>query len=144
MHGDRRQPRRVIVDFMKRGMAGGAYRGPVAHSRQRRTLRLVQVLMVLVAAGLLLFAGYGLGKKVGYDDGRRSGELGAPAQTSTGEVVVPAGLALLFLAGAFYLQAQGGLRMPSPARLDELAGRAEQVAVERAEKEAESQSSPVS
>jgi hypothetical protein len=95
--------------------------------------------MVLVAAGLLLFAGYGMGKKDGYSDGRRSGELGGPEQTSTGEVVVPAGLALLFLAGAFYLQAQGGLRMPSPARLDELAGRAEQVALEKAEEVAETQ-----
>ena len=36
---------------MKRQMAGGAHRGPVAPNRQRRTIRFVQLLLVLAAAG---------------------------------------------------------------------------------------------
>ena len=114
-------------------MVGGAHRGPVAHSRQRRTLRLVQGLLVLIAAGLLLFAGYGLGKSAGYDEGRRAEEIGAPAEPSFAAVAVPALLGLGALGGALYLQGQGGIRMPTPARLDELAGRAEQVAIEKAQ-----------
>ena len=112
-------------------MVGGAHRGPVAHSRQRRTLRLVQGLLVLIAAGLLLFAGYGLGKSAGYDEGRRAGDIGGPEEPSLAAVIVPALLALGALTGALYLQGQGGIRMPTPARLDELAGRAEQVAIEK-------------
>lgn len=96
----------------------------------------MQVLLVLVAAGLLVFAGFGWGKRTGYDEGRRAGDLGGPARTSLGEVVVPAALALAFLGGAFLLQGRGGLRMPSPARLEELARRAEQAAVDRAERAA--------
>jgi hypothetical protein len=121
---------------MKRAMVGGAHRGPVAHSRQRRTLRLVQGLLVLIAAGLLMFAGYSLGRSSGYEDGTRSDEVGAPTKPGTSEVVVPALLGLATLTGALLLQGSGGIRMPSPARLDDLAGRAEQVAVERAEKTA--------
>ena len=114
-------------------MVGGAHRGPVAHSRQRRTLRLVQGLLVLIAGGLLLFAGYALGKSAGYDEGRRANDLGGPEKPSFTEVLIPALLGLGALGGAVYLQGQGGIRMPTPARLDELAGRAEQVALERAE-----------
>ena len=117
-------------------MVGGAHRGPVAHSRQRRTLRLVQGLLVLIAAGLLMFAGYALGKSAGYDDGRRAEEIGAPEEPSLSAVLVPALLGLGALVGALYLQGQGGIRMPTPARLDELAGRAEKVAIDRAEKTA--------
>lgn len=117
-------------------MVGGAHRGPVAHSRQRRTLRLVQVLLVLIAAGLLMFAGYSLGRVSGYEDGTRSDEIGAPSEPDTLEVVVPAILGLATLTGALLLQGSGGIRMPTPARLDDLAGRAEQIAVERAEKTA--------
>ncbi len=121
---------------MKRAMVGGAHRGPVAHARQRRTLRLVQALLVLIAAGLLLFAGYALGRVSGYEDGTRAEEIGAPTKPDTLEVVVPALLGLATLTGAVWLQGPGGIRMPTPARLDDLAGRAEQVAVERAEKTA--------
>lgn len=124
-------------------MTGGAHRGPVAHSRQRRTLRLVQGLLVLIAAGLFMFAGYALGKSAGYDEGRRADEIGAPAEPSFAGVVVPALLGLGALGGALYLQGQGGIRMPSPARLDELAGRAEQVAINRAEEAATSDPGPV-
>jgi hypothetical protein len=96
----------------------------------------VQGLLVLIAAGLLMFAGYSLGRSSGYEDGQRSDEIGAPSKPDTFEVVVPALLGLATLTGALLLQGSGGIRMPSPARLDDLAGRAEQVAVERAEKTA--------
>ena len=129
--------------MVKRGMVGGAHRGPVAHSRQRRTLRLVQALLVLIAVGLLLFAGYALGRSRGYDDGKQAGDLGAPAQPSVAEVVVPALLGLGAFGGALILQGQGGIRMPTPARLDELAGRAEQAAIDKAEAVAASSPGPV-
>lgn len=122
---------------------GGAHRGPVAHSRQRRTLRLVQALLVLIAAGLLMYAGYALGRSRGYDDGKAAGELGAPTDPSLGEVIVPALLGLGSLCGALLLQGQGGLRMPTPARLDELAGRAEQAAIDKAEEAASPDPAPV-
>lgn len=117
-------------------MVGGAHRGPVGHARQRRTLRLVQGLLVLIAAGLLLFAGYSLGKSAGYDEGRRADDLGAPEKPSFAEVLIPALLGLGALGGAVYLQGPGGVRMPTPARLEELAGRAERVAIDRAEETA--------
>ena len=47
---------------MKRSMGGGAHRGPVGITRQRRTLRFVQGLLVVIAAGLFLFAGYQWGR----------------------------------------------------------------------------------
>jgi hypothetical protein len=47
------------------------------------------------------------------------------------------GLGLTALAGAFLLQGSDGVRVPTPARLDELTGRAEQSAVQRAEQMAE-------
>ena len=118
---------------MKRAMVGGAHRGPVAHGRQRRTLRFVQILLVLLAAGLLLFAGYGLGRSRGYDDGRRANEIDAPSKPSTAETIVPALLCLASLGGALSLQGQGGIKMPTPARLEELAGRAEVAAIDRCE-----------
>ena len=121
---------------MKRGMAGGAHRGPVALGRQRRTLRFIQILLILIAAGLLLFAGYALGRRAGFDDGRRAGEIDAPSQPGLAEVGVPALLGLAALGGVLALQGPGGLRMPTPARLDELAGRAEQAAIDRAEEAA--------
>lgn len=121
---------------MKRGMVGGAHRGPVAPGRQRRTLRFVQGLLVLLAAALLMFAGYTLGKRAGYDEGRRSAGFDAPRKPSLAEVVVPALLGGGVIVAALLLQAQGGIRMPTPARLDELAGRAEDAAVERAERAA--------
>lgn len=124
-------------------MVGGAHRGPVAHSRQRRTLRMVQGLLVLIAAGFLLFAGFALGRSSGYDEGKRSDELGAPSEPGVVEVVVPALLGIGALVGALLLQGQGGIRMPTPARLEELAGRAERVAIDKAEEAAASNPGPV-
>jgi hypothetical protein len=119
---------------MKRQAVAGTVRGPVAPTRQRRTLRLVQVLLVLVAAGLLMYAGYALGKAAGYEDGRTGDDLGGPSKPGIAETIVPGLLGLGALGAAIALQGPGGLRIPTPARLDELAGRAEGEAVDRAEK----------
>ena len=117
---------------MKRGMGGGAHRGPVAPGRQRRAIRLVQVLLVLLATGLLLFAGYSRGVSSGYISGRRAGDLGAPAPPALAQTLVLAALGAGALGAAVSLQGTGGVRIPTPARLEELAGRAEAAAVSRA------------
>jgi hypothetical protein len=123
---------------MKRTMAGGTHRGPVAPSRQRRTIRLMQVVLVAIAAALLMFAGYSWGRADGYDAGRRSTEVGGPTRPSVVQVVVLGVLGLGALAGAYALGGPGGVKIPTPARLDELAGRSEVTAVQRAEKQAAS------
>jgi hypothetical protein len=118
---------------MKRQAIAGTVRGPVGVNRQRRTLRLVQVILVLIAAGLLMFGGYALGKSAGYEDGQSSDELGGPSKPGIAETIVPVVLGLGALGAAIALQGPSGLRMPTPARLDELAGRAEDAAIDRAE-----------
>ena len=90
-----------------------------------------------------MFAGYALGRARGYDEGKQAGDLGTPTEPSLAEVVVPALLGLGALGGALILQGQGGIRMPTPARLEELAGRAEQAAIDRAEAVAASNPGPV-
>ena len=118
---------------MKRGMAGGAHRGPVAPTRQRRTLRFIQILLVVAAAGLIAFAGYSYGRLDGYDDGKRAGDLDPPRPPSVVQPIVLVVLAAVAVTGAVLLQDGGSVRIPTPARLDELAGRAEQSAIDRAE-----------
>jgi hypothetical protein len=122
---------------MKRSMGGGTHRGPVGLRRQRRTIRFVQILLVLTAAGLLLFAGYALGRTSGYDAGVAAGEIDAPRRPSSVQTLVLGALGLGALAGAVFLQGDGTVRVPTPARLEELVGRAESQAIERAEKIAE-------
>jgi len=127
---------------MKRQIGGGTYRGPLGLRRQRRTIRFTQILLILIAAGLLMFAGYAWGQSAGYDEGRRSRELGPPAEPSATQVLVLGVLGVGALIGALLLQ--GGpetVRIPTPSRLDELAGRAETVAVDKAERIADQQSS---
>lgn len=114
-------------------MTGGTHRGPLGLRRQRRTIRFVQILLVLTAAGLLLFAGYALGRSSGYDAGTRAGDIDAPGRPSAAQTIVLAVLGLSALGGALLLQGDGTVRIPTPARLDELAGRAERQAIERAE-----------
>jgi hypothetical protein len=121
---------------MKRSIGGGAHRGPLGLRRQRRTIRFVQVLLVAAAGALLGFAGYSLGRASGYDAGTRAGEIDAPRRPSATQTVVLGILGLTALAGAFALQGDGTVRVPTPARLEELAGRAESQAIERAEKAA--------
>jgi hypothetical protein len=113
-------------------MGGGAHRGPVGITRQRRTLRFVQGLLVLIAAGLLLFAGHQWGRASGFDDARAAGDAGGPTPPSGIQVIALGVLGASALAAALALQGSGGIRIPTPARLDELAGRAEATAVERA------------
>jgi hypothetical protein len=103
--------------------------------RQRRALRIVQVVLILFAAGLLLFAGYAWGRASGYDAGRRADGLDAPPSPSGVQTAVLVVLAGISLGAAVALQG-GGVNVPTPARLEELTGRAEAAAVERAEKQA--------
>jgi hypothetical protein len=117
-------------------MGGGAHRGPVGITRQRRTLRFVQALLVLVAASLLLFAGYQWGRAGGFADAHTAGTAGGPTPPSGVQVVALGVLGAAALTAALALQGSGGIRVPTPARLDELAGRAEAAAVERARKAA--------
>lgn len=115
-------------------MGGGTHRGPVGLRRQRRTIRFVQVVLVLTAAGLLLFAGYALGRTSGYDAGSQAGQIDAPRRPSSVQTIVLGVLGLGALAGALFLQGDGTVRVPTPALLEELVGRAESQAIERAEK----------
>ena len=126
---------------MKRSMGGGATRGPVAHSRQRKTIRFIQILLVLLAAGLLVFAGYSAGRRSGYDAGTRADDIGPPRKPPVAQTIVLTVLGIGSLAGALALSG-GGVRIPTPSRLDELAGRAETAAVERAEELAAAENNP--
>lgn len=96
-------------------MAGGAHRGPVAPSRQRRTIRLIQVLLVGISGGLMMFAGYSLALDRGI-----------------AQVVVLMILGGIAIVAAGLLSDGPSVRIPTPARLDELAGRAEAVAIDKA------------
>ena len=98
---------------MKRQAIAGSHRGPVAPTRQRRTLRFVQLCFGAVGFGLIAFGAY-----------------------SFAERTIPQAVVLVFTGvvslGAAYLLSDGpSVRIPTPARLDELAGRAEKVAIEK-------------
>lgn len=100
---------------MKRAATGGAHRGPVAPTRQRRTIRFVQLTLGALALGLIAFGVYAVAER--------------PAAQAA--VLIAIGLVC---AGAAYLLSDGpSVRVPTPARLDELAGRAEQVAIGKIE-----------
>src|SRR5688572_4168252 len=114
-------------------MVGGAHRGPVEVTRQRRTIRFIQLLLVVTAAGLIAFAGYAYGRVDGYEAGQRAGEIDAPRPPSVVQTVVLVVLGAIALGGAALLQDGATVRIPTPARLDDLAGRAEQTAIEKAE-----------
>ena len=101
-------------------MVGGAHRGPVGVDRQRRTIRMVQIILVLLAAGLLMFAGYSLGRARGFDEGRSADELSAPKKPSAVQTIVLAALGLGALGAAIALQAPGGVRLLTPAKLLEM------------------------
>ena len=74
----------------------------------------MQVLLVLLAVGLISFGAFSFRERT-------------PAQAIV--VFVIGG----FAGGAAYLLSDGpSVRVPTPARLDELAGRAERVALEKA------------
>jgi TRAP-type C4-dicarboxylate transport system permease small subunit len=113
-------------------MGGGSHRGPVAPIRQRRTIRVIQALLVVIAAGLLMFAGYSLGEAEGYDRAEEAESFDAPRSPSIVQTVVLGALGIGALGAAVLLQGSG-VRLPTPARLEELAGRAEAAVAERAE-----------
>jgi hypothetical protein len=117
---------------MKRSLGGGAHRGPVGHARQRRSIRIVQALLVLCAAGLLLFAGYSWGLSSGYERAAETSTIDRPSPPSPWQAVVLSVLGLVSLGAATALQGSG-VRIPVPAGLEQLSARAEKVAVERAE-----------
>jgi formate hydrogenlyase subunit 3/multisubunit Na+/H+ antiporter MnhD subunit len=104
-------------------------------TRQRRTIRLVQLLLVAIAAGLFVFAGYSLGRVAGYEDGRRAERLDAPRRPSAVQTVVLLALGGVALGAAAAL-GTGAPRVPTPARLEELVGRAEDTAIRKAEEAA--------
>lgn len=95
--------------------------------------------MVVLAAGLFLLAGYAWGRSSGFAAGRRAGDIDAPRRPGRGQTVVLALVGGGLLGAAFMLQSGGVIRSPVPARLEELAGRAERAAIDRVEAAAEEQ-----
>ena len=101
----------------------------------------MQGLLVVMAAGLFILAGYSLGRTSGYQTGQRASEVAPPRRPSNTQTVVLITLGLISFGGSFVLGGPGAVRVPTPARLDELAGRAESVAIERAQEAASPASS---
>lgn len=93
---------------------------------------MVQVLLVVLAATLVWVAGYSLGRARGLDEAAARDRFDTPRRPSAVQVGALLVLAAVAGAGAWALQGPEGVRMPVPARLDELAGRAEDVAIGRA------------
>lgn len=94
-------------------MAGGAHRGPVEIRRQRRTVRFVQGLLVLIGASLLVFAGYSMGRS----ESVRSDDLVPPRDPGAAQTIVLSLLGLGTLGLALGLQGSGGVRLPTPHSL---------------------------
>ncbi len=89
--------------------------------RQRRTIRFMQGMLVLIAAALLCFAGYAYGVRSGFDDGVEAADaLSTPRPPATSQTVVLIVLGLAALGGALGLQTDGGVRLLTPARLREM------------------------
>ena len=80
----------------------------------------MQGLLVLVAAGLLVFAGFSLGRAAGYEAARSADEFDLPPKAATTQAVVLGILGLGALAGALALQTDAGVRLLTPARLEQL------------------------
>ena len=102
----------------------------------------MQGLLIAIAVGLLMFAGYSWGRSTGFDQGRSTGTIDTPAEPGIAQTVVLAVLGAGALAGAFLLQRDGVVVVPTPAKLDSLAGRAERAMVEKAEQIAGESSGP--
>ena len=113
-------------------MAGGSHRGPVGLTRQRRTIRIVQVILLVIAIGLVIAAITSWGQVGEAPDPRTLAR-----QTSYAQPIVLFILALVAAGAAWLLSDGRAVRIPTPARLEELAGRAENVAIEKAKAEAD-------
>lgn len=98
---------------MKRAATGGAHRGPVAPTRQRKAIRFVQLTLIALGLAAFVFSVYSF-----------------TARTIP-QALVLAVLGAVFAGGAYLLSDGPSVRIPTPARLDELAGRAEQVAIQK-------------
>jgi hypothetical protein len=98
---------------VKRQAIAGSHRGPVAPTRQRRTIRFVQITLVLIALGLVAFGAYSV------------------AERTISQAVSLILVGVVAAGGAFLLSDGPSVRVPTPARLDELAGRAEKVAIDK-------------
>jgi hypothetical protein len=104
-------------------MAGGAHRGPVGLGRQRRTLRLMQLLLVVAAVGIFIFAGYSWGRAAGFDEGRKADTIDEPKPPGAAQAIVLVVLGAGGLVGAWLLGGPGAVRIPTPAQLQGPAGR---------------------
>jgi hypothetical protein len=78
----------------------------------------MQILLVGVAAGIFLFAGYSWGRASGYDLGRRAGSIDAPKRPGAGQIIVLISLGTGALVGAWLLGGPAAVRMPTPAQLE--------------------------
>lgn len=94
----------------------------------------------MFAIGLFVFAGYSFGMAAGYEDGARAGDIDAPSEPSEVKAVVLVLLGGASLASGMLLSSGGAVRVPTPARLEELVGRAEAVALSKAAEAAQSPS----
>ncbi len=113
----------MVDAVMKRAMTGGAHRGPVGPARQRRAIRVVQAILVVLAVVLLFAAGYGRGRAAAAGDEGRT--LAPPRHASVAQTAVLTVLGVGAVVGALLLQGPG-VRVPTPGRLEELTGRAEE------------------
>jgi hypothetical protein len=96
-----------------------------------------------MAVGLFAVAAYQWARASAFDDSHPEDAAGGPTRPPAAEVIVLAILGCGALGAALILRAPGGgVRLPTPARLEELAGRAEGAAVERAEQAATSATAP--
>ena len=95
----------------------------------------MQGLFVLIAIGLVVLAVSSVG-----DLGDTGSAFDAPRERSILQPIVLGVMAVLSVAAAFALQDGKTVRIPTPARLEELVGRAEATALERAEAIAKEQS----
>ena len=116
-------------------MLGGAHRGPVAPSRQRRTIRLVQALLIVMGLGLVVAAFLSLIEVTAFDPSGVA-SFDRPRPPSWGQPIVLAILALVSLGAASVLGLGRTVKLPTPARLEEFVGRAEGAAIDRAERSA--------
>lgn len=81
---------------------------------------MMQALLVAVGAALLLFAGHAWGRIAASGEAEPADELDARRAPPAAQVIVPAVLGLGALVAAISLQSGGGVRLPTPARLDRM------------------------
>jgi len=91
---------------------------------------MMQGVLVMCGVALLVYAGITLANVLSYDRGAAIDASVRPGVMQPVTLVV--GSAIAFGVAAA-LGGRGGVRLPTPARLEELAGRAERAALERAE-----------